>query len=77
NMLQGFSKISSAMKIINKTGLDAVKTFAPLLVMADQGSMAGGSAGNAYRKIFQAALDADNNKAVNDDLKEKGAGIKF
>lgn len=77
NMLQGFSKISSAMDIINKKGLDAVKTFAPLLVMADQGSMAGESAGNAYRKIFQAALDADNIKAVNDDLKEKGAGIKF
>lgn len=77
NMLQGFSKISSAMNIINKKGLEAVKTFAPLLVMADQGSMAGESAGNAYRKIFQAALDADNIKAVNDDLKEKGAGIKF
>lgn len=77
NMLQGFSKISSAMDIINKKGLDAVKTFAPLLVMADQGSMAGESAGNAYRKIFQAALDAENIKAVNDDLKEKGAGIKF
>ena len=77
NMLQGFSKISSAMNIINKKGLEAVKTFAPLLVMADQGSMAGESAGNAYRKIFQAVLDADNIKAVNDDLKEKGAGIKF
>ncbi|HIF3070265.1 TPA: phage tail tape measure protein [Salmonella enterica] len=77
NMLQGFSKISSAMNILNKKGLEAVKTFAPLLVMADQGSMAGESAGNAYRKIFQAALDADNIKAVNDDLKEKGAGIKF
>lgn len=77
NMLQGFSKISSAMNIINKKGLEAVKTFAPLLVMADQGSMAGESAGNAYRKIFQAALDADNIKAVNDDLKEKGTGIKF
>lgn len=77
NMLQGFSKISSAMDIINKKGLDAAKTFAPLLVMADQTGMAGESAGNAYRKVFQAALDADNIKAVNDDLKEKGAGIKF
>ncbi len=35
------------------------KPFAPLLVMADQASMAGESAGNAYRKIFQATL---NNK---------------
>ncbi|WP_068871225.1 phage tail tape measure protein [Edwardsiella tarda] len=77
NMLQGFSKISSAMDIINKKGLDAAKTFAPLLVMADQSGMAGESAGNAYRKVFQAALDADNIKAVNDDLKVKGANIKF
>lgn len=75
NMLQGFSKISSAMNILNKKGIDAAKTFAPLLVMADQASMAGESAGNAYRKIFQAALDAKKIKAVNDDL--KGTGIKF
>ncbi len=69
NMLQGFQKISSAMSILNKKGIDAAKTFAPLLVMADQASMAGESAGNAYRKIFQAALDAKKIKAVNDDLK--------
>lgn len=75
NMLQGFSKISSAMSILNKKGIEAAKTFAPLLVMADQASMAGESAGNAYRKIFQAALDAKKIKAVNDDL--KGTGIKF
>lgn len=75
NMLQGFSKISSAMNILNKKGIDAAKTFAPLLVMADQASMAGESAGNAYRKIFQAAMDAKKIKAVNDDL--KGTGIKF
>lgn len=75
NMLQGFSKITSAMSILNKKGIDAAKTFAPLLVMADQASMAGESAGNAYRKIFQAALDAKKIKAVNDDL--KGTGIKF
>ncbi|HFP9434369.1 TPA: phage tail tape measure protein [Raoultella ornithinolytica] len=75
DMLQGFSKISSAMSILNKKGIAAAKTFAPLLIMADQASMAGESAGNAYRKIFQAALDAKKIKAVNDDL--KGTGIKF
>ncbi|HIE9527610.1 TPA: phage tail tape measure protein [Klebsiella variicola subsp. variicola] len=75
DMLQGFSKISSAMSILNKKGITAAKTFAPLLIMADQASMAGESAGNAYRKIFQAALDAKKIKAVNDDL--KGTGIKF
>ncbi|MDR8269603.1 hypothetical protein FPK71_27050, partial [Acinetobacter baumannii] len=36
---------------------------------------AGESAGNAYRKIFQATLDAKNIKGINDGL--KGKGIKF
>lgn len=75
NMLQGFANISSAMEIIKQRGLDAAKTFSPLLVMADQAGMAGESAGNAYRKIFQATLDAKKIKSVNDDL--KGKGIKF
>lgn len=59
NMLQGFSKISSAMDIIHKKGLDAAKTFAPLLVMADQAGMAGESAGNAYRKVFQSVMNTE------------------
>ncbi|MDY1813717.1 phage tail tape measure protein [Klebsiella pneumoniae] len=75
NMLQGFANISSAMDIIKQKGLDAAKTFSPLLVMADQAGMAGESAGNAYRKIFQATLDAKNIKGINDGL--KGKGIKF
>ena len=75
NMLQGFSNISSAMSIINQKGIEAAKTFAPLLVMADQSGMGGESAGNAYRKIFQAALDSKNIQSVNDDL--KGTGINF
>ncbi|EPH7221109.1 phage tail tape measure protein [Serratia marcescens] len=75
NMLQGFSKIGSAMDIIHQKGITAAKTFAPLLVMADQASMSGESAGNAYRKIFQATL---NNKKIgdaNDVL--AGTGIKL
>ncbi|MEG6186038.1 phage tail tape measure protein [Enterobacter roggenkampii] len=75
NMLQGFSKISSAMDIIHKKGLDAAKTFAPLLVMADQASMAGESAGNAYRKIFQATLNNKKIAKANDAL--AGTGIKL
>lgn len=63
------------MDIIKQKGLDAAKTFSPLLVMADQAGMAGESAGNAYRKIFQATLDAKNIKSVNDGL--KGKGIRF
>ncbi len=75
NMLQGFANISSAMDIIKQKGLGCCKTFSPLLVMADQAGMAGESAGNAYRKIFQATLDAKNIKGINDGL--KGKGIKF
>lgn len=75
NMLQGYAKISSAMNIIKMQGIDAAKAFAPLLVMADQSSMAGESAGNAYRKVFQGMMDSENIQAVNDDL--KGTGVKF
>lgn len=75
NMLQGYAKISSAMNIIKMQGIDAAKAFAPLLVMADQSSMAGESAGNAYRKVFQGMMDSENIQGVNDDL--KGAGVKF
>ncbi|EAT3812687.1 phage tail tape measure protein [Salmonella enterica] len=75
NMLQGFSKISSAMDIIHKKGLDAAKTFAPLLVMADQAGMAGESAGNAYRKVFQSVMNTEKVKDTNDEL--KGTGVKF
>lgn len=75
NMLQGFSKIGSAMDIIHQKGISAAKTFAPLLVMADQASMAGESAGNAYRKIFQATLNNKKIGKANDEL--AGTGIKL
>ncbi|MDU5826877.1 MAG: phage tail tape measure protein [Mixta calida] len=75
NMLQGFAKIGSAMDIIKMKGLDAAKAFAPLLVMADQQGMDGGSAGNAYRKVLQAMMDTKKIGSVNKDL--KGTGVKF
>lgn len=75
NMLQGYAKIGSAMDIIRKKGIDAAKVFAPLLVMADQSSMAGESAGNAYRKVFQSMLDVKGVKAAN--AQTKGTGIHF
>ncbi|WP_034911993.1 phage tail tape measure protein [Erwinia sp. 9145] len=77
NMLQGYAKIGSAMDIIKMKGLDAAKTFAPLLVMADQSSMAGESAGNAYRKVFQGMMNADKIKGVNQDLKVSGVSFDF
>jgi len=75
NMLQGFSKIGSAMDIIHQKGITAARTFAPLLVMADQASMPGESAGNAYRKIFQAMLNNKKISDANDEL--AGTGIKL
>jgi len=72
NMLQGFAKISPALSIIKKEGLEAAKMIAPLLVMADQSGMAGEAAGNAYRKIFQSAMNADS-KLTKANL---GVGLK-
>ncbi|ERK12466.1 phage tail tape measure protein [Pantoea sp. AS-PWVM4] len=75
NMLQGYAKIGSAMDIIKMKGLEAAKTFAPLLVMADQSSMAGEATGNAYRKVFQGMMDA--NKVAKTNAALKGTGVKF
>lgn len=78
NMLQGFSKMSPMLSIIRKEGLEASKMLAPLLVMTDQISMEGGSAGNAFRKIFQGAMNTDKIKKVTDGLKaEKGIDLKM
>lgn len=78
NMLQGFSKISPVMDIIKKSGLEAANTFAPLLVMMDQTGMAGESAGNAFRKVFQSSMDTAKISKVLDDLQaEKGIKLKL
>jgi TP901 family phage tail tape measure protein len=77
NMMQGFSKIAPVMDTIKKSGIDAAKDLAPLLIMMDQASMEGGAAGNAYRKIFQAGLDKDAVKDVNKILEIEGKKIRF
>ncbi|MCE0875956.1 phage tail tape measure protein [Pseudomonas monteilii] len=77
DMLQGFSKLSPAMAILRKEGLDAVNTFAPLLVMMDQASMAGESAGNALRKVFQSSLNTKKLGKANDVLKDLGLSLDF
>lgn len=78
NMLQGFSKISPVMDIIKKSGLEAANTFAPLLVMMDQTGMAGESAGNAFRKVFQGAMSTAKIDKVLKDLKaEKGIKLNL
>lgn len=62
NMLAGFSKLSPALTILRQQGLEAAKSLAPLLAMADQSGMAGEAAGNAYRKIFQQAVLRSHSK---------------
>lgn len=70
NMLGAFSKLSPALGILKKSGLDAAKTLAPLVVMADQAAMNGEAAGNAFRKIFQMSMDTDRIKKATE-----GTGI--
>ncbi|WP_025808338.1 phage tail tape measure protein [Pseudomonas chlororaphis] len=79
DMLQGFNKIAPVMDVIKKSGIDAANELAPLLVMMTQAGMEGGSAGNAYRKIFQAGLDKDGVDDVNDmkALKQKNIKLSF
>lgn len=79
NMLQGFSKIAPVMDVIKKSGIDAAKDLAPLLIMMDQAGMEGGSAGNAFRKIFQAGLDKDKVDKANNIAAgaNKGISLKF
>lgn len=75
-MLQGFSKLSPALSIIHKEGLDAAKALAPLIAMANQNGMTdGGSAGNALRKIFQMSLDKKHVAKGNAEL--AGTGVKL
>lgn len=77
NMLQGFTKLSPVMGIIKKEGLEASKMLAPLLVMMDQTGMAGESAGNAIRKVFQGGFDEKKLGKANALLKGAGAGFKL
>ncbi|WP_429111319.1 phage tail tape measure protein [Aeromonas rivipollensis] len=57
NMLGAFTKLTPAMGILRKSGLEAAKVLAPLVIMADQAGMAGESSGNAYRKVFQMSMN--------------------
>jgi TP901 family phage tail tape measure protein len=68
NMLNGMAKLSPAMDTIKMKGLEGAKAVAPLLVMADQSGMAGESAGNAYRKIFQMGMDKKKIAKANKSL---------
>ncbi|SDI77874.1 phage tail tape measure protein [Variovorax sp. OV700] len=77
NMLQGFTKMSPVLGLIRKEGLEGSKALAPLLVMMDQTGMAGESAGNAIRKVFQAGLDAKKLGKANAELQAMKAGFSL
>ncbi|MFI8380670.1 phage tail tape measure protein [Pseudomonas sp. NPDC079086] len=77
NMLQGFTKLSPVMGIIKQEGLAAANTLAPLLVMMDQTGMAGESAGNAIRKVFQSGVNPKKFNKANAALAEMKAGFTF
>lgn len=75
NMLQGFTKLSPVMGIIKQQGLEAANTLAPFLVMMDQTGMAGESAGNAIRKVFQSGVDSKRFTKANAALSDMKAGF--
>lgn len=74
NMLGGFSAISDGMKTIKQSGLEGAKAMAPLLVMADQASMQGSTAGIAFSKIFSKMMDTKN---IKKSLKGTGISMDF
>lgn len=77
NMLQGFSKLSPVMSVVKQEGLAFTDMMTPLLVMMDQTGMAGESAGNALRKVFQAGLDMKKVDKANASLEKLGVSLDF
>ncbi|WP_438335627.1 phage tail tape measure protein [Edwardsiella tarda] len=77
NMLSFFSKTSSVLKMVNKDGLEAAKSLAPISIMMDQMGMQGESSGNALRKVLQAGFDGKKMAAANKLLSRKGIKLDF
>ncbi|WP_028310984.1 phage tail tape measure protein [Derxia gummosa] len=77
NMLQGFAKLSPAMDMIKKTGLEGAKALAPLIVMADQAGMSGEAAGNAMRKVIAAGFDMEKVRKANAIGAKSGIKLDF
>ncbi|MFM5138401.1 phage tail tape measure protein [Aeromonas rivipollensis] len=74
NMLGAFTKLTPAMGILRKSGLEAAKVLAPLVVMADQAGMAGEQSGNAFRKVFQMSM---NTGKIANATKGTGLNLNF
>lgn len=73
-MLSGFSKMTGVLGKVRKSGVEAVRELAPLIVMMNQDGMEdGGSAGNAIRKVIDAGLNAKRLAKANAAMKAAGA----
>ncbi len=77
NQEAAYASLSPVLNLLKKDGLEAAKALSPLLVMADQASMGGEKAGNAYRKAFQRSMNAKNMAKANDLLKADGIKLDF
>ncbi|WP_324002506.1 phage tail tape measure protein [Aeromonas dhakensis] len=77
NMLSFFSKTSSVLKMIDKDGLKASQSLAPLAIMMDQMGMAGEASGNAIRKVLQAGFDSKKISAANRLMSRKRIKLDF
>lgn len=77
NMLSFFTKTSSILKMVNKDGLQAAQSLAPISVMMDQMGMNGESAGNALRKVIQSGLSVKKIRDVNKIMARQKLGVQL
>ncbi|MCP1064678.1 hypothetical protein M5G07_00415 [Serratia symbiotica] len=63
--------------MINKDGLKAAKSLAPISVMMYQVGMEGETAGNPVRKVIQAGLDVKKVRGTNKRLKHFNIKLYF
>ena len=77
NMLSFFTKTSSVLKMVNKDGLQAAQSLAPISVMMDQMGMNGESAGNALRKVIQSGLSVKKIRDVNKVMARQRLGVQL
>ncbi|WP_181678513.1 phage tail tape measure protein [Escherichia coli] len=77
NMLSFFTKTSSVLNMVNRDGLQAAQSLAPISVMMDQMGMNGESAGNALRKVIQSGLSVKKIRDVNKIMARQKLGVQL
>lgn len=76
-MLAAYSMLTPALRTLKMEGLEAARALAPLVVQATKMGMDGGSAGNAFAKIFDRAINPSRIGKANKLLKEFGISLDF